>query len=86
MKACEYASSRFLGFIFLLLLLPFIVSCGGGGGGGSSIAQLKITFHDNKVDGSSISRIDMTIVETQIIDVNDNKTVISTGPHSFNPS
>lgn len=82
MKEQNYSSLRSLRFLFLLLLLPFIVNCGWGNG--SNLAQLKIMFHDTKVGGSSISRIDMTVVETQIIDVNDNKTVISTEPHSFN--
>jgi hypothetical protein len=72
-----------LRFIFLLLLLPLITSCIGSGGG-TGFAQLRISFHDTKVAGSTISRIDMTVLETQIIDINGNKTVISTQPHSFN--
>jgi len=79
MKKNMYPTLRFL---FLLLLLPVIAGCGGGSGSG--LAHLKITFHDTKVDGSTISRIDMTILETQIIDINGNKTTISSQPHSFN--
>jgi hypothetical protein len=44
---------------------------------------IRITFHDTQVDGSTVARIDMNVIETQIIDTNDTKTVISNQPHAF---
>ncbi len=66
----------------LLLLLLFSLSCNNNRSSG--LAELKITFHDTLVEGSTISRIDMRVIETQIIDINDNKIVISSEPQSFN--
>lgn len=36
------------------------------------------------MNGDTIRRIDMTVLETQIIDINDNKITISSEPQSFN--
>ena len=77
----EQPYTFFSGF-FLFLLLLSTGSCSSGGQ--SNPAFLKITFHDTKVDGSTISRIDMTVLETRIIDTDDNQTVISSQPESFN--
>jgi len=76
------SARRIFKLLFLLLLIPFLDSCGGSGNSG--VAGLEITFHDSKAAGSSIARIDMTVLETQIIDANGNKTTISTTPHTFN--
>jgi len=83
MNGQRHASIHILHIICFLLFLLITGSCNNKSGE-SSFAQFKITFHDTRVDGSSISRIDMTVVETQIIDINGNKTTISTQPQSFN--
>ena len=74
----------FLAVFFLLFLLLFSMNSCSSGGQSASPATLKITFHDTKVEGSTISRIDMTVLETRIIDTDDNQIIISTQPESFN--
>lgn len=94
-----FETKRPLLFLALpLFLLLFMTGCNGGKSSG--LAELKITFQNtlmdvstaNRIDasiaskmvGSTVSRIDITILETQIIDTNDKKFVISTQPQSFN--
>lgn len=64
-------------------LLLTVIGCGQGNQSNDS-AEIRITFHDTLVEGGTISRIDMTVLETQIIDINDKKTTISSESHSFN--
>lgn len=71
--------------ILSLALFSLLTISGCGQSTGSEgDGEIKITFHDTRVEGSNISRIDMTILETQIIDINDVKTTISTDSHTFN--
>jgi len=67
---------------FLFALGPVITSCGGSGNADS--AAIVVTFHDTRINGEDVVSVDMTVVETQIIDMNDEKTVISSTAKSFN--
>lgn len=55
-----------------------LLSCGR-----SRDAQIRITFHDTQIDGRTIARVDMTVVETQLLDFYDRKIVVSNQPQSF---
>ena len=80
-KRCRF-SQRGIIAISATLLLLLIGGCNDKKGGG--LAELKITFHDTLVDGGTVSRIDITVLQTEIIDINDNKLVISSEQHAFN--
>lgn len=72
---------RVLSYVVLSALMAFSLwSCDAAKETG--MGELLITFHDTPID--SVKRIDMTVLETQIIDVDDNKLVISSVSHSFN--
>lgn len=80
-KQCRFSQKGIIA-IGVALLLLLTSGCSDKKGGG--LAELKITFHDTLVEGSTVSRIDMTVLQTEIIDINDNKLVISSERHTFN--
>lgn len=75
---------RFIKFICIASMLSMVVSCGQSESNESDDATIRVTFHDTSIDGSTIQKINLTILETQIIDIFDNKTIISSEPQSFN--
>lgn len=49
-----------------------------------ALTEIKITLHDKQVEGDTIARIDLKVIRTEIIDVYDNKSIISEDIHEFN--
>lgn len=58
-------------------------AAGAGCGGGTPLGQIRITFHDTRIDGSEVVRIDMTVLQTELVDADGRRFVVSTEPHSF---
>lgn len=81
---CLYVSFRGIMLSVIFLLGQFAGGCNSNAVAPNALAEIKITFHDTLVDGSIMRRIDMTVLQTEIIDINDNKVVISSERHSFN--
>ncbi|KIM11406.1 MAG: hypothetical protein KU37_07225 [Sulfuricurvum sp. PC08-66] len=71
-------------FLTLLVMFSFIFFLGCQSEGESVEAQIKVTFHDNPLVGNEIQSINMKVVETQIVDMNDTIITISNKPLSFN--
>ncbi len=67
----------------VLLLFALLGGCSNNSPADGS-GMIRITFHDTVVDGSTIRRIDMTVVRTELIDQYDARLVVSTEPRSFN--
>lgn len=84
MRCLQAVSFRGITLSVIFLLCQFACGCNSNAVAPNALAEIKITFHDTLVDGSTVRRIDMTILQTEIIDVNDNKFVISSERHSFN--
>lgn len=79
MKTTKTQSCLVLAVMFLIPLF-LLQACGSEPGN----TEIKITFHDKLPNDKTVTRIDLKVIETQIIDINDNKTTISKEPQSFN--
>lgn len=71
-------------FLILVFLSLFIHGCNESNTGSVDDTELKITFHDSLVGAEDISRIDITILRTEIISADGVKTIISNETFSFN--
>lgn len=82
MKGLKCLLRQRINIVLSVLILVLATSCGKGNDNPSGLAAIKLTFHDSSPN-NNVVKINITVLETQIIDIYDNKTVISSQSHSF---